>query len=81
MTFLLPISTHLVKGLVKLLELGSLGHDLLAHHEGSLDLLVLTLAEEVEAVVDERLVEVDTIVGEEVAAVAVDLGACRMSMG
>jgi len=67
--------THLVKGLVELLELGGLGHDLLAHHEGSLDLLVLLLAEEVKTVVDKGLVEVDTVVGEEVATVAVDLGA------
>lgn len=70
------VARDLVQGLVKLFQLGGSGHQILFHHKGRLDLFVPLLAEKVEAVVDERLVEVDAVVGEEEAAVAGDFDAC-----
>jgi hypothetical protein len=43
-----------------------------------LDLFVPLLTEKVETVVDQRLVEVDAVVGEEEAAVAGNLDACTL---
>ena len=63
----------LVKFLVKLTQLGSLGHNVLVDHEWWLDLLVSAFSKEVESITDQRLVEVDTIVCEEVASVPCDL--------
>jgi hypothetical protein len=67
----------LVQLVVELVELGRLRHLVLVHEERRHDLLVAALAEEVEAVRDERLVEVDAVVREEVPAVAGDLRSCR----
>lgn len=55
------VARDLVQFLVKVLELRRLGHMLLAHHERRHDLFVRLLAEEVEAVVDQRLVQVYTV--------------------
>lgn len=43
-------TTHLVQLLVKLVKLRRLGHDILVHHEGWLDLLVAAFAQKVETV-------------------------------
>lgn len=68
----------LVEGLVELGELSRLGHKTTLHHERSHNLLVLFAAKEVETVGDESLVEVETIVGEEVASVTSNFGAALL---
>lgn len=62
--------SYLVEGLVELRELGYLSHNVLAHHVGGLDELVLLLAEERETVSNEGLVEGKTGTSEVVSAVA-----------
>ena len=61
---------NLVKLFIELVELCSFGHYILIHEEGRLDLLVTLFTQKVETVGDQSLVEVDTIVCEEVATVA-----------
>lgn len=65
----------MVELLVELVQLSSLGHHVLLHHERRLDLLVSSLPQELQAVVDQGLVQVETIVGQEETSVAGDLGA------
>lgn len=68
--------THLVKLLVELVKLGSLGHLILVHHERRLDLLVSAFTEEVKAISDQCLVEIDTVIREVVSSVARNFCAC-----
>ena len=70
-------TVHLVELFVKLIQLRGLCHDILVHHERGLYLFVSSLAQKVEPVRDERLIEVDAIVREEVATVTGDLGSCK----
>lgn len=65
-------SGDLVQRLVELFQLGGSGHEVFLDHERCLDLLVAALTEEVEAVVDQGLVQVDTVVRQEEATVAGD---------
>ena len=67
--------SDLVQLLVELRELCGLGHHLLVHHEWWLEISVPFLAQEVKAVRDKSLIEVDTVVREEVASVTSDLRA------
>lgn len=67
--------TYLVQLFVELRQLRGLGHHLLVHHEWRLDVLVASLAQELEAVGDECLVQVDTVVGQEVSSVSGNLRA------
>lgn len=60
----------LVQFFVKLIELSCLRHDIFVHHERWLDLLVTLFAEEVKAVGNKGLVQIDAFVCEEVASVA-----------
>ena len=57
-----------------MIQLSSLGHHILPHHEGRLDLLVPSLPQELQAVVDQSLVQVETVVGQEETSVTGDLG-------
>lgn len=66
---------HLVQLLIKLIQLRRLRHRILVHHERRLNLLVPAFPQKVEPVRDERLVEVDAVVGEVVSSVTRDLGA------
>ena len=59
---------------VELVELHGLGHYVLVHHEGRLEIPVALPAKEVEAVRCEGLVQIDTVVREEVSSVAGNLG-------
>lgn len=61
---------YFVQLFVKLVKLRRLRHLVLVHHEWRLDLLVPTLLEEVEAVRNECLVQVDSVVREEVTSMA-----------
>ena len=70
------VARDLVQGLVKLFQLGGSGHQVLFHHKGRLNLFVPLLTEKVETVVDESLIKIDAVVGEEEAAVAGDFDAC-----
>lgn len=67
---------HLVELFIKLIELCGLRHDVLVHHERRLDFSVSPLAQEVEPVRDESLIEVDTIIREEVSTMTRDLCPC-----
>lgn len=69
--------TNLVKFFVELVQLCGLGHYVLIHEKGRLDLFVTLLAQKVETVGDQSLVEVNTIVCEEVATVASNFSACK----
>ena len=72
---------HLVELFVKLIELCRLRHDVLVHQERWLDFSVSPLAQKVEPVRDESLIEVDTIIREEVSTMARDLGTCKTLSG
>ena len=72
---------HLVELFVELVELRRLRHDVLVHQEWRLDFLVFPLAQKVEPVRDESLIEVDTIIREEVSTMARDLGTCTTLSG
>lgn len=69
----LVVASDLVELLVELGKLGSLGHGLLLHEVRGLELLVLALAQEGKAIVDKSHVELNTGIGQEVAAVGGDL--------
>ena len=71
--------TDLVQFLVELVKLCGLRHLLLVHEEWRLDFPVALAAQEVEAVRDERLVEIDTIAGEVVSSVTGDLHTYALS--
>jgi hypothetical protein len=62
-------NAHFVEFFIKLIQLCCLCHDILVHQEWGLNFLVSALAQKIEAVRNECLVEVDTIVCEEVATV------------
>ena len=68
--------TDLVQFLVELVELSCLGHLVLVHEKGRLDLAVASFAEKVEAVGDKGLVKVDAIVREEEPSMACNLCTC-----
>ena len=68
--------TNLVEFFIKLVELCSFCHNVLVHEEGRLDLLVTLFTQKVKTVGDQSLVEVDTIVCEEVCAVTGDFCTC-----
>ena len=72
---------HLVELFVKLIELRRLRHHVLVHQEWRLDLSVSPLAQKVEPVRDESLIEVDTIIREEVSTMTRDLGTCKTLSG
>ena len=55
------VTCHLVQLLVKLVKLGRFGHVLLAHHERRHDLLVFFLAQKVQSVVNQCLIQVYAI--------------------
>jgi len=76
-----PSMMHLVELFVKLIELGRLRHDVLVHQEWRLDFFVSSLAQQVEPVRDEGLIEVDTIIREKVSTMARDLGTCKTLSG
>lgn len=63
-------TVHLVEFFVKLIQLRGLPHDVLVHHKRGLDFLVSSLAQKIEPIRDERLIEVDTIIREEIPTVA-----------
>ena len=63
------MTTYLVKLLIELIKLGCLGHDVLVDHEWRLNFLVSLFPEEIETVVNQRLVEINTIVGKIVSSV------------
>jgi len=65
--------THMVKLLVELIQLSGLGHHILPHHEGSLNLFVSTLSQELKAVVDQGLVEVESVICQEETSMTGDL--------
>lgn len=67
------VTGNLIELLVELGKLGSLGHLFPEHELGSLEGSVLPLGEELEAVVDDGLVEENTPLLQEVAAVADNL--------
>ena len=67
---------NLVKLFVELVELCGFCHYVLIHEEGGLDLLVTLFTQKVETIGDQSLVEVDTVVCEEVATVAGDFCTC-----
>ena len=67
---------YLVKLFVELVKLRSLGHHVLVHEEGRLDLLVVSFTQKVETIGDESLVKVDTVICEEISTVAGDFCAC-----
>ena len=64
----------LVELLVELVQLRRLGHLVLVHEEWWLDLFVVFLAQKVQGICDQSLVEIDTIVGEIVSSVTSHLG-------
>ena len=66
--------THLIQLLVELVKLRSLRHLVLVHEERGLDLFVPAAAEEIEAIRDKGLVEIDAVAGEVVPAMACDFG-------
>lgn len=66
----------LVKFFVELVKLCGFGHYVFVHEEGRLDLFVTFCTQKVETVRYQGLVKVDTIVCEEVSAVAGDFCAC-----
>lgn len=68
------MTTHLVELLIELVELSSLGHLILVHKERWLDLLELAFPEKVESVGDQGLIKVNSVVSEEIASVASNLG-------
>ena len=70
------LPTYLVQLLVKLLKLRRLAHLVLVHHKRWLNLLVPLLAQKVESVGYERLVEIHSVVNQIVAAVSCHLGPC-----
>lgn len=63
---------YFVQLLVKVLELGRLGHDVFVHEEGRLNGCIVALGEEIESVLDEGEIQSDTIVCEKVSSVADD---------
>lgn len=63
----------LIELLVKLVELRRLGHHVPVHEERRLDLLVPAFTEKVKSVCNQSMVQIDAIVGEEVASVSRDL--------
>lgn len=65
--------TYLVQLLVELRQLGGLGHHFLVHHEWRLDVLVAPFAQELKAICDEGLVQVNAVVGQKVSSVSSDL--------
>lgn len=67
---------NLVKLFIELVELCGFRHYVLVHEERGLDLLVTLFTQKVETVGDQGLVEVDTIVCEEIATVAGDFCTC-----
>jgi len=67
---------NLVKLFIELVELCGFRHYVLVHEERGLDLLVTLFTQKVETVGDQSLVEVDTVVCEEVATVAGDFCTC-----
>lgn len=67
------VLSDLVQLLVKLLKLGGLCHGVAVHEEGGHVGLVALVEEELEAVVDERKVEEETVASQAVASVASDL--------
>ena len=69
--------TDLVEFLVELFKLGGFGHYFLVHEEGRLNLLISSFTQKVETVGDECLVEVNTVICEEVATVSRYFGAFR----
>jgi hypothetical protein len=73
-----PITSPcLVQFLVELVKLRGLCHDVFIDEEWRLNFLVSIFAEEVKSICDEGLIEIDTIICEEVATVACDLGTWR----
>jgi hypothetical protein len=62
--------TDLVEFFVELFKLSSFGHYFLVHEEGRLNLLISSFTQKVETIGDEGLVEVNTIICEEVATVS-----------
>lgn len=70
---------NLVKFLIELVKLCGFGHYVLVHEEGRLDLLVTFFAQEVEAVGDHGLIEVNTVVCEEVSTVTGYFCTCTWS--
>ena len=68
---------YLVELFVELIQLRGLCHHILVHHERWLDFSVSPFAQKVEPIRDECLIEVDTIVREEVATMTSDLRACK----
>lgn len=75
-----PTLSCLVQFLVELVKLRGLCHDVFIDKEWWLDFLVSLSAEEVESICDKGLVEIDTIICEEVAAVTCDLGTWRIGL-
>ena len=71
----LLVADDLVQLLVKVLELGGARHRLLAHDERRHHLLEALAAQKVEAVVDQRLVQVDAVAHQVEAAMPRDLRA------
>lgn len=69
--------SHFVELLVELIELRRLGHDVFVHEEWRLDLLVASFPQEVEGVCDQCLVQVDTVIRQEIASVTSDLRPCE----
>lgn len=66
--------THLIQFLVELVKLRSLRHLVLVHEERGLDLFVSAAAEEIKAIRDKGLVEIDAVAGEVVSTMSCDFG-------
>mmetsp|Transcript_13538 Transcript_13538/g.29418 ORF Transcript_13538/g.29418 Transcript_13538/m.29418 type:complete len:336 (-) Transcript_13538:55-1062(-) len=67
------LPTHFIKLLVEIFQLGNTAHDILVHKVGRLKDLIPPFAQEGNSVIDECLVQQDSGVFEEVAAVSGDV--------
>ena len=63
-------TSHLVQLFVKLIELGGFGHYVPVHEERCLDFFVSSFTEKVKSICDQRMVQVYSIVGEEISSMS-----------
>ena len=70
--------TNFVESFVKFFELSSLSHERLVHKERRLHLLESTISQEIQSVVDHRLIQIHSVSGEEESTMTSDLGTCEI---
>lgn len=70
--------TNFIESFVKFLELSSLSHERLVHKERRLHLLKSTISQEIQSVVDHRLIQIHSVSSEEESTMTSDLGTCEV---